>query len=154
MAVKQVKVGLVPVNKQNINAYLVDKVLNDLESARSVLDAYSKTYTHENPWQYKYFQSPKFYLYRVRIGAIGRLATCKDAALLGVLSDTPAYSAHFTCMGLFYVYRMARQVRKKYQYLYKIEEWANNYLSDKGPHNSRYLQYYNIKGNNGTQEEN
>ncbi len=144
MSVKIKKINLTPVAGQNVVGYLLEQVLKQIAPVLKTIDEYGAKYDHETPWKKAYFASPKFYLYRVAIGAVGRISNCKDAALLGITSRAGAKSVHFTSMALYFVYRIARQDSRKYMYSQKLEGWVNAFLNDELP-NARYLNYYDLE---------
>lgn len=146
MSKRIVKINLLPVAERSEVGYLVDLVLKELGSAREIMDKYGVEYDHETPWKPEYATDAKFYLYRVRIGAIGRINTCRDAVTLGITSKTRALCHHFTSSGMYYVFRYARQQQRKYFYLKKLQGWLTNYLKDvRGRNeNSRFINYNSI----------
>jgi len=140
------KINLLPVPKRHETRYLIDEILDSLGKAVQIMDEYGEQYDHDAPWNSKYTTDAKFYLYRVRIGAIGRINTCRDAVTLGVCCKTRALSHHFTSVGLYCMFRYARQWTRKYAYLIKLNSWMNNYLQDReGKHaNSRFMIYNHV----------
>jgi hypothetical protein len=140
------KINLLPVPSREETRHLIDGLLGNLGKAVQIMDEYGEQYDHETPWRQAYVADAKFYLYRVRIGAIGRINTCRDAVTLGICSKTRALSHHFTSVGLYYMFRYARQEQKKYSYLKKLNTWLNNYLQDRNGKsaNSRFMVYNHL----------
>ncbi len=140
MTQKVLKIQLIPVVPQDEFDYLVDSVKGYLgKDVIRILDGYSARYVHDVPWKDAFLKDPKFYLYRVTIGAIGRLQTCNDAIRLGVTKGIPAQSNQFTSTSLYYVYRIARQARRMFLYLKKLEKGLNATLGGRSP-NTRMLE--------------
>lgn len=146
MSAKILKINLLPVPRREEVHYLVDEVLRELGKACEIMDKYGIEYDHDTPWKQAYVGDAKFYLYRVRIGTIGRLNTCQDAATLAIASEARALSHHFTSMGLYWIFRYAREMKRKYFYLKKLDGWLNRYLQDRsGRHeHSRFINYNSI----------
>ena len=145
MSKQILKINLLPVPQREEVRYLIDEILSQLGKARDIMDEYGAEYDHDTPWKQAFVGDAKFYLYRVRIGAIGRINTCRDAVILGVTSKTRALCHHFTSVGLYWVFRYARQETRKYFYLKKLDKWMNNYLQDRRSHeNSRFINYNSI----------
>ncbi|MBW8002606.1 MAG: hypothetical protein FVQ80_11395 [Planctomycetes bacterium] len=143
MTQKVLKITLIPVAPQDEFDYLVDSVKDYIgKDVIRILDGYSARYIHDVPWDGKFLVDPKFYLYRVTIGAIGRLKTCDDAIRLGIMKAIPAQSNQFTSTSLYYVYRVARQARRMFLYLQKLEKGMNATISGKSP-NTRMLELIN-----------
>jgi len=134
------KVKLLPVSKDSEFSYLYDRAMEVVAPIVLLMDEFGENYDHENPWKEDYLENPKFWLYRVTIGAVGRINTCADAVTFGLRSSTPAKGRHFTSTALYYVYRIARQVRREYEYLRDLDKWINTLLEERNP-NSRYLEY-------------
>ncbi len=140
MEQKVLKITLIPVRPQDEFDYLVDSVKDYLgKDVIRILDGYSAKYVHDVPWRVKFLTDPKFYLYRVTIGAIGRIKTCDDAIRLGITKAIPAKSNQFTSTSLYYVYRIARQARRMFLYLEKLEKGMNATISGRSP-NTRMLE--------------
>lgn len=139
MSVKIKKVKIVPVTSESLDDYVIELVLASLGRCVDVLDGYGAHYEHENNWCKKYIADPKFYLFRVQVGAIGRIRFCRDAVELGIKSDVPLKTLYFTNTALYNIARLGRQVKKQYVYTEKIEKWVNCYLQGKSP-NSRFLE--------------
>ena len=146
MSVKVSKVSLIPVPEEDIGKYLLDEILKRIEPVRKIIDDYGAKYDHEVPWKTVYAKKPKFYLYRVDIGAIGRVANCKDAVILGLLAKATIRTRHFTSMALYYIFKIARQTSKEYLHVKDLENWTNGFLQG-SVEESRYLNYYNIENN-------
>lgn len=144
MSVKIKKINLIPVSSNQEINYLLDKVMKDLKDLRVVIDRYGEKYDHDTPWKKAYLSDSKFYLYRVQIGAIGRINTCEDAARLGLVAKMPAKTNHFTSNALYYVYRIARQYRRQLLYIKKLNGWLNSFLDGTNV-NSRFLEIYNME---------
>jgi len=129
------KIRIIPVSTDSEANWITNEILKFIGAARKLLDDAGKNYEHDVPWNDNYLQQPKQYLSRVMIGAIGRINNCESAVKLGLYAKIPARSRHFTSMGLYYVYRMARQRRRDLLYAKKLEVWLNTYLSNKNsPH--------------------
>jgi len=141
MSKKIHKINLLPVAERSEVGYLVDLILSEIGKAREIMDEYGSKYDHDVPWKQAYVGDAKFYLYRVKIGAIGRISTCRDAVTLGVATKTRALSHHFTSSGLYYLFRYARQQQRKYVYLKKLQGWLTNFL--KGDNENSYFINYN-----------
>lgn len=141
-----VKINLLPVPEREEVRYLTDEVLGELGKVREIMDEYGIKYDHDTPWKQAYVGDAKFYLYRVRIGTIGRINTCRDAVVLAMASKTRALSHHFTSMGLYWIFRYAREKKREYSYLKKLNGWLNRYLQDRsGRHeHSRFINYNSI----------
>lgn len=133
------KVKILSFSEEQALSFLLKDIMIRLGSSVQILDNYGADYDHSEPWKKSYFSDPKFYLYRVRIGAIGRLCTCEDAIRLGLTAKIPAQSYHFVSMALYYVYRVARQVYREYQYIRKVEKWLNVMLEGRQA-NSRFME--------------
>lgn len=137
---KAVKINLMPVAKDSEVDYLISLVLEKLRPVVPIFNSYGKRYDHEEPWKQEYADDAKFWLYRVTIGAIGRINTVEDAIHLGVKSKTPAKSRNFTSVALYYVWRIAKQQRRQYEYIRGLNKWTNNYMNKRVP-NSRFMEY-------------
>lgn len=137
---KVVSVNLLPVAKASEVDYLISLVLEELRPVVPIFNSYGKKYDHEEPWKQEYANDAKFWLYRVTIGAIGRINTIEDAIHLGVKSKTPAKSRNFTSVALYYVWRIAKNRRRGYEYIRGLNKWTNNYTNKRAP-NSRFLEY-------------
>lgn len=131
MSVKVTKVNLLPVSSEQEIDYLLELVLKRVKPARKLIDDWGENYEHEIPWESAFLGDPKFYLYRVKIGAVGRINKTEDAARLGLIARIPAQVYHFTSTSLYIVYRLARQHRREYLYLKQLNIYMNNWLSDK-----------------------
>jgi hypothetical protein len=133
---KSTKVRIIPVTSESEVAWLVKLVTTELAAVIPTLDAVGRSYDHEVPWATRYLADAKGYLKRVQIGAIGRINTCEAAIQLGVINKIPAKSHHFTSMGLYYVFRIARQKRRAVVYVKELEKWLSTYAETKGrsPH--------------------
>jgi hypothetical protein len=143
MSKRILKINLLPVAERSEVQYLIDTVLEDIGKAREIMDEYGAQYDHETPWRQAYVADAKFYLYRVRIGAIGRINTCRDAVTLGIAAKTRALSHHFTSSGLYWLFRFAREQQRKYFYRKKLQGWLSNMLKDQRGRNdnSRFINY-------------
>jgi hypothetical protein len=129
------KVNLLPISEQSEVAWLIKKIELELKDVIPILDSVGKQYEHDVPWSDRFLADHKAYLKRVLIGAVGRINTSADAIKLGVMFKTPAKSAHFTSMGLYNVFRIARQRRREVMYIKDLQKWVNSYLSGKAaPH--------------------
>lgn len=129
------KVRLLPISENSEVAWLIKKVTEELADVIPILDKVGKAYDHDVPWCDRFLMEPKAYLKRVLIGAVGRINTCEDAIKLGVMYKIPARSAHFTSMGLYNVFRIARQKRREIMYVKDLEKWINSYITGKSsPH--------------------
>lgn len=142
---KIIKINLVPVPPAGEVDYQVQRVLSLFGAAVEVIDDYCDKYEHETPWAKRMFSEPRFFLFRVQLGVIGRIKTCYDAALLGVCSKDTAHSLHFACMGLYNIFRTARLYRREILGVKKVEGWVNNMLQNKSP-NSRRMEYEQCTG--------
>lgn len=132
------KINILPVDEDSEEDYLSARVLETLGPLVKHLNGYGARYDHSVPWIYKYFKDPKFYLYRVTIGSIGRINTVEDAVELAISTNGTAFSVHFTSMALYYIYRMARQVKKEYKFRKQIQDWVN-ILGEKKMAYSRFI---------------
>ena len=137
---KIISINLMPVAKASEVAHLTKLVLDRLRPIVGIFDSYGKNYDHEEPWKRKYAEDAKFWLYRVDIGAVGRINTVEDAVHLGVTSKVPAKTRYFTSAALYFVWRIAKQQRRQYEYVRHLNDWTNNHLNKKVP-NSRFLEY-------------
>ena len=146
MTVKTVKINLLPVSKERETEYLLGVVMRKVSGIRKIIDDWGKRYEHEIPWEENFLKDPKFYLYRVRIGAIGRINSCKNAAQLGLIAKIPAKTGHFTSVALYLVYRIARQTRREYIYLKKLNNYMEVWLGEKSDiyDNARFINYSNF----------
>jgi len=144
MGHKVLKVNLIPVRKNQEVGYLLDQTLKLIAPIRKLIDDYGSQYIHETPWNKKFLEDPKFYLYRAKLGIVGRITNCEDAIRLGLVAKIPAQSCHFTCMALYHIYRIARQQRRQFLYLKQLNVWMNNFIQDKNV-NSRFLSTYNLE---------
>lgn len=140
MTVKANKIVLIPVQAEEEVEYQVERVLTLLAPAVKIIDEHSQAYEHETPWKMSYAGEAKYYLFRVKIGVIGRISNCTHAATLGVCSKDTAHSFHFANMGIFYVFRVARLYRRELLLTRKVENWVNNLLGGVAP-NSRRQEY-------------
>jgi hypothetical protein len=123
--------------------WAVERTLEQLKDAVLILDEYGKAYKHDSPWKDEYFEDPEYYLFRVKVGAIGRINNCRQAALLGAIPRINASTYHFTSMALYYVFRVARLNTRQYKNYRDIEKWIGS-LNKKSSANSRFLEYENI----------
>lgn len=152
MAVKIKKIRIIPVAENSEVPYFTQQLLEYLGPAREMIDKYGANYEHDTPWEENFLHDPKFYLYRVRIGAIGRVKTCEDAIRLGLIYRLPCHSYHFVSMALYLVFRVARQERRKVVYTKQMEKWINDLLSGAVP-NTRFMEIYNAGQVNDEAEE-
>lgn len=152
MSTKITKVSLIPFREEDKLEYLTAQVVEKIKPVVKLIDKYGEKYDHEAPWKTEYSEKPKFWLYRVTIGAVGRISNSSDAITLGLLEKTPAQPRHFTCTALYYIYRVARQVLREYLYLKDLEKWMNTFVNDKNV-NSRFLEYYNLETEEEENEE-
>lgn len=134
------QINLLPVSRREEVEYLKREVLKMIKPMQKVVDDYGAKYKHDTPWQDAYSLQPQFYLYRVTIGAVGRVNSCAAAVQLGLVGRTPAKSHHFTSMALYYVFRLARQTRRRYLYLKQLDKWLQSFIAEKNA-NSRFLEY-------------
>ncbi len=134
------KVKVLPVPAREEKRFMKDLVLDRISAVKAHIDSYGKEYEHENPWCEAYLGDPKFYLYRIKIGAIGRVNTCSDAIDLGIMHRVVTKSYHFTSMALYFVFRIARETQREIHYTKKLEGWINNLLSNKQAWN-RFMNY-------------
>ena len=143
MAVKTKKVRLVAVPHDQEVGYLHDKVMEMLAPVVELLDNIGINYTHETPWEDSFFHDPKFYVFRIRVDAVGRINTCKDAVLLGLLyakSSIDVGCWAFTSGALFRVYQLTKLVRRSFVTQKGLEKWLNEFITDAhGQNNARYL---------------
>ena len=146
MSVKTIKVNLLPVPKRQEELHLLEEVMKEITPIREILNDWGKKYDHEIPWQETFFENPKFYLYRVTIGAVGRINTCEYAARLGLIDKIPATTHHFTSLGLYLVYRIARQARRRYNYLKRLNKYMQGFINGKKDsyESLRFLVYSNM----------
>lgn len=144
MTVKLDKIKLIPISSVNVEDYLLDLLSEELKDVIDIIDKYGAVYEHENPWLNAYFNDPMFYLYRVKIGAIGRINCCKDALRLGLIPRVYSNSNSFTSMGLYHLFRIARQTLSKFLHTKNLQNWLNSLIRNKNDY-SRYLNYYNIE---------
>lgn len=145
MTRKHTKVSLLPVTKDSEVDYYLSRIWKILGSIRQKIDDYGKQYDHESPWDDVYLESPKYWLRKVKIGVIGRISSSESAAKLGLLAKIPASSHHFTSMALYYIFRIARQMRREYAYVEKLEKWMESYLNEVNP-DARFLVYNKAYG--------
>jgi len=145
MSVTITKVSIVPVSEdQEVNYYL-SRIFKLLGNVRKLIDEYGAKYDHETPWDDSYLEDPTFFLYRAKISAVGRINSCESAARLGLLTKTPADTCHFTSMALYYVFRIARQMKREHGYAKKLEKWMNGFIVDRNS-DSRFLEYRKAYG--------
>ena len=137
---KVISINLLPVTKASEVSYLTKLVLDMVRPAVGILDSYGKNYDHEEPWKNDYAQDAKFWLYRIDIGAIGRINTVAEAVHLGITSKIPAKTRYYTSAALYAIWRIAKQQRRQYEYVRDLNDWINNHLKKKVP-NSRFLEY-------------
>lgn len=137
------KVNIIPVSDGELREYLKDEVLKIITPVRKLIDDYGSKYEHEAPWKKAYFKSPKFFLYRVSIGAVGRITNCEDAIHLGLTAKVSASSRHFVSMAHYYVYRIARQRCREYLYAKNLERWLNTFINDRQA-NSRFMTFHEL----------
>ncbi len=147
------KIRLIPVAQSSEFEYLTSIVITYIGSAKETLDKWSAPYLHETPWEIGCLRDPRANLHRVQVGLVGRIKTCADAAMLGISSNVPIKSVHFTSMGLYYVCRIARQERMKLLQLKKMEIWLNS-LFDSRCANSRFMETFNLETVDDAEEEN
>ncbi len=143
MAVTIKKIVVLPFSKGEEVRYIMRTVLERIKPIRERLDKYGSSYKHDTPWTSKYLCDPKFYLYRVRIGAIGRITTCEHAIELGTVPKMAANTYHFTSMALYRVFRVARAVQVEVFYTRKLEEAIANMMKNKVSWN-RFMEYYDL----------
>ncbi len=143
MAVTIKKIVVLPFSKREEAHFIMDAVLKRIKPISKRIDKYGNKYNHDTPWLYKYLCDPKFYLYRVKIGAIGRINTCKDAIELGCVRKVPVSTYHFTSMALYHVFRIARTMRREIDYVRKLELWIENLSKNEVPWN-RFMEYYDL----------
>ncbi len=143
MTVTIKKIVILPIPKREEARFIMDAVLKRIEPVRESIDMYGSKYEHDTPWSSKYLCDAKFYLYRVRIGAIGRINTCEDAIKLGCVRKVASNTYHFTSMALYHVFRMARSVEREVWYTRKLELWLKN-LKDNAVSWNRFMEYYDL----------
>lgn len=83
-----------------------------LKDVITILDKLGKKYKHSVPWRDEFCANPKFYSYRVKIGAVGRISTCRHAIEVGMNSRAPMSVVTFVSKGHYSVFRFARTVRQ------------------------------------------
>jgi len=114
----------------------LDKILKPVIQ---LLDDYGSNYEHENPWKPEYTVDAEYYLYRVRLGAIGRIQTCEDAILLGFTASANACPVHFVSIGHYHIYRIARTTCRRSKYIKQVEKFVNVLV---GPKSRMYENNY------------
>jgi hypothetical protein len=136
------KINLIPVKPEEEYKWLFDQVMQQVKPVIPWLNKYGDKYEHEVPWEEKFFEAPKYFLFRVKIGAVGRINTVEDAIRLGLESTISATQIHFTSYALFFIFRIARARRKEHVFIKKLNGWIDNAINNKHP-NSRFLELYN-----------
>ncbi len=140
------KLTVVPVSEERESDYLFDEIMKVLEPGVKTVNRYGANYVHENPWTDDCCWDARIArdaLYRVGIGAIGRINKCEHAIRLGLLPKVSAPTRCFTSMALYDVYRVARLVQREYVYVRNFEAWINNWMSETVV-NSRRLEYEGV----------
>lgn len=100
----------------------IEKFLKD---AIIILDKHGEKYKHSVPWKDEYCADPKFYSYRVKIGAVGRIVKCKHAIEIGLNSDVNMATTTFVSLAHFRVYRFTRAVKRLEIYADQIATFIN-----------------------------
>jgi hypothetical protein len=137
------KVKLVPVDEESLHDYMFDQVMKLVKPVAGHLDKYCAPYDHSVPWKREYCQDAKYWIYRVTIGAVGRIKTTADSIHLGLTPRVNYTSKHFTCSAFFSICRIARQVSRQYKYVGDIETWVGQLMSEKDSLAShRFMEIY------------
>ena len=142
---KNKQISIIPVSEDSLYEWMNELVLEKIGTVIEIINGLGKNYLHETPWNSKYIDDAKYYLYRASIGAVGRINKVDDAVVLGLLSDCRAPSRCFTSTALYKVFCIARNMKKQIKHVQDLEKWINNYTFDRTP-NSRFVEYEKYAG--------
>lgn len=144
---QDVQVNLVKVSAGNEEDWITKLVEAEVKPVRSILDKFGEKYKHEFPWKDSCLVTPKLSLYRVGIGAVGRINTCADAIKIGVSTEVPVKSIHFTSSGLYYIFRLTRIYKRQLEMTRSIEKWVNrNFCARRRTNSLRFMNCVDAGG--------